>query len=220
MLTAMVTRTQTVAENSEDTTSRRPRDRDQTESRLTQAAIEMLRADGVLAGLNLRDVANQAGVSRASIYKFFGSRRQLLRRALSLRIGELDDYHGVSKLPFAKRKMRLIGDETNSLHGQLISLLVIDGDDEVAPMPFFEQAMDRMRDDVDAGHIHDDHTGDLEAVHIAFHTATRGYNLLRTAYARQAGVSPQELDARVRPVFETWLRAMGEPAIDDTKGTT
>lgn len=213
----MVTRSQTLGENSPGDDTPRSRDREHTEKRLVHAAVEMLRADGILSGLNLRDVATRAGVSRGSIYNFFGSRRQLLRRALSIRIAELDDYRGVSTLPFAARKMRIIGDDVHAVHGELISLLVIDGDDEVVPMPFFEQAMGRMRDDVDQGHIHDDHAGDLEATHIAIHTATRGYNLLRTAYARQVGVSTEELDARVRPIFESWFRQLGEPLPPTTK---
>jgi len=92
--------------------------------------------------------------------------------------------------------------------------LVIDGDDEILPMPFFDSAMHRMEDDADKGHIHADNAGDLEALHIALHTATRGYNLLRTAYARQIGVTVDELDARVRPVFESWLRSLSEPQPD------
>ena len=211
MLSGMNAPTQTRNAESGDASSRRSRDRDKTERRLVQAAIEMLRADGVLSGLNLRDVATNAGVARASIYNFFGNRRQLLRRALAIRIAELDDYNGVSPLPLVERKMRLIGDEDNALHGQLVSLLVIDGDDEINPMPFFDAAMQRMHDDVEHGHIHSDHANDLEALHIAIHTATRGYNLLRTAYARQIGVSVDDLDARVGRVFETWLRQLSEP---------
>lgn len=216
----MGTLTQTKqGDHSEKATSGRTRDREQTEARLVEAALEMLNADGVLSGLNLRDVAEAAGVARASIYKFFGNRRQLLRKALAIRIAELDDFHGVSPLPFAERKMRLIGDKNNALHGRLISLLVIDGDDEILPMPFFEAAMERMHDDVEQGHIHQDRSHDLEAIHIALHAATRGYNLLRGAYARQAGVSVEELDARVRPVFESWLQAFGEPNPDTVRST-
>jgi len=219
MVSAVSTSTQAadVKANSTDTntghgTRSRPRDRELTEARLAQAALEMLRANGVLAGLNLRDVAAAAGVARSSIYNFFGSRRQLLRRALAIRIAELDDYSGVSTLPFVDRKMRLVGDEDNALHGQLVSLLVIDGDDEILPMPFFDAAMERMEDDVEHGHIHPDNANDLEALHIAMHTATRGYNLLRGAYARQLGVTVEELDARVRPIFESWLQSLSKGA--------
>lgn len=219
MLAAMVARKQAEDANPNGDGPRRSRNRDQTERRLAQAAIEMLRAEGVLAGLNLRDVAANAGVARASIYNFFGDRRQLLRRALAIRIAELDDYNGVSPLPFVERKMRLVGDEDNALHSQLVTLLVIDGDDEVLPMPFFDAAMDRMCNDVEQGHIHKDNANDLEAAHIAVHAATRGYNVLRTAYARQAGVTVDELDARVRPVFESWLNALREPkTCTDTGG--
>lgn len=207
----MVSETQTDDVEAKSSGSRRPRDREQTESRLVQAAIEMLSADGVLGGLNLRDVATNAGVARTSIYNFFGDRRQLLRKALAIKVAVLDDYNGISPLPFVDRKVRLIGDKDNALHGQLISLLVIDGDEEILPMPFFEAAMRRMQDDVDSGHIHEDHAQDLEALHIVIHAATRGYNLLRTAYARQAGIAVDELDARIRTVFEAGLQQLSEP---------
>lgn len=208
MLPAVSARTQT----RDDTTGpKRTRDRELTEQRLVQAAIELLGSEGVLSGLNLRDVAERAGVARASIYNFFGNRRQLLRRALAIRIAELDDYRGVSTLPFVERRMRLVGDEDSAFHGQMVSLLVIDGDDEILPMPFYEQAMERMRADLENGDIHPDHAADLDALHVAIHTATRGYNVLRSAYARQMEISVEELDARIRPVFESWLRQLTEP---------
>jgi AcrR family transcriptional regulator len=53
-----------------------------TESALQKAALLLLERNGVLAGLNLRQVADEAGVNRGLVYHYFGSRRDLLRAAL------------------------------------------------------------------------------------------------------------------------------------------
>jgi AcrR family transcriptional regulator len=51
-----------------------------TAQTLERAARELLERDGVLGGLNLREVADHAGVNRGLVYHCFGSRRDLLRR--------------------------------------------------------------------------------------------------------------------------------------------
>ena len=56
-----------------------------TERRLIDAALDLIRSNGVLAGLNLREVAEAAGVNRGNIYHYFGSRRDLLRAAIARR---------------------------------------------------------------------------------------------------------------------------------------
>ena len=50
-----------------------------TEAALQRAALDLLGRNGVLAGLNLREVADEAGVNRGLVYHYFGSRRDLLR---------------------------------------------------------------------------------------------------------------------------------------------
>lgn len=188
------------------------RDRDMTERRIVQAALDILQRDGVLAGLSLRDIAAQAGVSRGNIYNYFGTRRELLRRALRIRYIELDERLGSHPPPFVERKLRFIGGPPENHYGtDVLSLLVLDGDDDIVAMPFFEDALAGMRSSVDDGDIHPDHAGDLEALHIAISAATRGYNLLRPAYARQLGVSIDELDERVRKVMKRWLTQMAQP---------
>ena len=59
--------------------------RAETERRLIDAALDLIRRNGVLAGLNLREVAAAAGVNRGNIYHYFGSRQELLRAAISRR---------------------------------------------------------------------------------------------------------------------------------------
>lgn len=64
------------------TSSPRHPDRAATEAALEEAALRSLERDGVLAGLNLREVAAEAGVNRGLVYRYFGSPRELLRAAL------------------------------------------------------------------------------------------------------------------------------------------
>jgi AcrR family transcriptional regulator len=188
------------------------RDRDQTERRIVQAALDILQREGVLAGLSLQDIAQQAGVSRGNIYNYFGTRRELLRRALRIRYIELGERLGSNPPPFVERKLRFVGGPPGIHYGtDVLSLLVLDGDDDIVAMPFFEDVMTGMHSSVDVGDIHPDHAGDLEALHITITAATRGYNLLRPAYARQLGVSIDELDERVRKVMTRWLTQMAQP---------
>ena len=188
------------------------RDREQTEHRIVQAALDLLQRDGVLAGLSLQDVAEQAGVSRGNIYNYFGTRRELLRQALRIRYLELGERLGSPVPAFVDRKLRFVGGPSENLYGtDVLSLLVLDGDDDIVAMPFFEEAMTGMRSSVEVGDIHPDHADDLEALHIAISATTRGYNLLRAAYANQLGVTIDELDERIRKVMEHWLAQMAKP---------
>ena len=61
------------------------RNREETERRLIDVALDLIRKNGVLAGLNLKEVAEGAGVNRGNIYRYFGSRQELLRAAINRR---------------------------------------------------------------------------------------------------------------------------------------
>jgi AcrR family transcriptional regulator len=67
------------------------RSRAETERRLIDVALELIRDNGVLAGLNLRQVAEGAGVNRGNIYHYFGSRQELLRAAINRQFEALVD---------------------------------------------------------------------------------------------------------------------------------
>ena len=188
------------------------RDLEQTEHRIVQAALDLLQRDGVLAGLSLQDVAEQAGVGRGNIYNYFGTRRELLRQALRIRYLELGERLGSPVPAFVDRKLRFVGGPSENLYGtDVLSLLVLDGVDDIVAMPFFEEAMTGMRSSVEVGDIHPDHADDLEALHIAISATTRGYNLLRAAYANQLDVTIDELDERIRKVMGHWLAQMAKP---------
>jgi pimeloyl-ACP methyl ester carboxylesterase len=63
----------------------RARGREATEALLRDAALRLLDREGVLAGISLQDVADEAGLSRGLIDHYFGSRQALLRSALEAR---------------------------------------------------------------------------------------------------------------------------------------
>ena len=63
--------------------TKKKRSRAETEQKLIEVALKLLRDKGILAGLNLREVADGAGVNRGNIYHYFGSRQELLRAAIN-----------------------------------------------------------------------------------------------------------------------------------------
>jgi len=73
----------TEPENQTEMANKPKRSRAETERRLIEVALELIREKGVLAGLNLRKVAEGAGVNRGNIYHYFGSRQELLRAAIN-----------------------------------------------------------------------------------------------------------------------------------------
>jgi AcrR family transcriptional regulator len=189
----------------------KPKGREETESRLIEAALELIARNGVLAGLNLREVADLAGVNRGNIYHYFGSRQELLRAAIARRFEVIGDsmLAAARGMPFVDRRilsLRLPGAQDS----QLRALLSIDGDASVDPMPRCEEALALLVADVEAGDIDPGH--DLEALQVALSAFLRGYRIFRKGYARRLEVDPAELDQRVAKVFEVWLKAMASPA--------
>jgi AcrR family transcriptional regulator len=187
------------------------RSRAETERRLIEVALDLIQRNGVLAGLNLREVADGAGVNRGNIYHYFGSRRELLRAAIPRRfeaVAEslLADRRGVS---FVDRRLRAFR-STGTIHdSQLRALLVIDGDDTVDPMPRYEEALSRLRQDVIDGDIDRGH--DLEALQVALSALLRGYRIFRKQYAKRIDTDTDDLDERVAEIVRTWLEAMARP---------
>jgi AcrR family transcriptional regulator len=185
--------------------------RAETERRLIDAALDLIRRNGVLAGLNLREVADGAEVNRGNIYHYFGSRRELLRAAINRRFEAvvdslLADRRGV---PFVKRRLWAFRSIDKSQDSKLRALLVIDGDDTVDPMPQYEAALSRLRQDVIDGDI--DRAHDLEALQVAISALLRGYQIFREPYARRIDTNVKDLDKRVAAIVRTWLEAMAEP---------
>jgi AcrR family transcriptional regulator len=187
------------------------RSRAETEQRLIDVALELIRKNGILAGLNLREVADGAGVNRGNIYHYFGSRQELLRAAINRRFEAVVDSIVASKrnVPFVARRLSTFRSRDTLNDSQLRALLVLDGDDSVDPMPQYERAINHLRQDMIDGDVHRDH--DLEALHAALTALSRGYRIFRVPLAKRMGIGARELDERLTRIVRTWLEAMTRP---------
>jgi AcrR family transcriptional regulator len=188
------------------------RNRADTEQKLIDVAIDLIRQNGVLAGLNLREVANGAGVNRGNIYHYFGSRRELLRAAITRRfeaMGKILDARKKRHAPFVERRLGAFQEKETINDSRLRALLVIDGDEDVDPMPRYEEMLSLLRQDVIDGNIDPAH--DLEALQVALSALIRGYRIFHEQYARRIDTDPNDLDARITEIIRTWLEAMARP---------
>ena len=196
------------------------RSRAETEQKLIDVALDLIRDKGVLAGLNLREVAEGAGVNRGNIYHYFGSRQELLRAAISRRFKAL-----VSTMTASNQNKRFVERRLNSFRlsegsndSKLRALLVLDGDDTVDPIPFYEEGLSQLRKDVIDGDIHREH--DLEALQVALSALLRGYRIFREPYANRLDIDADELDERVSGIMRTFLESVADApsSLDQSKG--
>lgn len=194
-----------------DTGAKAGRNRAETERRLIDTALDLIGRKGVLAGLNLREVADGAGVNRASIYHHFGSRRDLMRTAIARRFEAVSEHwaRDERKLAFTDRILEAFRMIDRINDSRLRALLVIDGDDSVDPMPRYEEALSDLRLHVIEGEI--DHGHDLEATQVALSSLARGYRIFREQYAKRTHIDVDDLDERVAGVLRSWLEAMERP---------
>ena len=203
-----MTQAETSSASKSEAKIKKRRSRTETEQRLIDVALELIRTNGVLAGLNLREVAEGAGVNRGNIYHYFGSRQELLRGAINRRFGAVKNRLVASKrnLPFVERRSQMISARDSINDSKLRALLVLDGDESVDPMPQYEGAISHLRQDVIDGNIHRNH--DLEALHATLTALNRGYRIFRIPIARRMGISAKDLDSRVTAILRSWLKAM------------
>ena len=196
------------------------RSRAETERRLIDVALNLIRDNGVLAGLNLREVAEGAGVNRGNIYHYFGSRQELLRAAINRQFEAIVDSlsKSSSKTGFVARRLnafRVNNSNDKNNDSMLRALLVLDGDDTVDPIPLFEGGLSQLRQDVIDGDIDKGH--DLEGLQVALSAMQRGYRIFRLPYAKRLGMAPKELDARVSNTLSIWLEAMARPPTESQR---
>ena len=203
-----MTQAETSSASKSEAKIKKRRSRTETEQRLIDVALELIRTNGVLAGLNLREVSDGAGVNRGNIYHYFGSRQELLRGAINRRFGAVKNRLVASKrnLPFVERRSQMISARDSINDSKLRALLVLDGDESVDPMPQYEGAISHLRQDVIDGNIHRNH--DLEALHATLTALNRGYRIFRVPIARRMGISTKDLDSRVTAILRSWLKAM------------
>jgi AcrR family transcriptional regulator len=193
----------------------RPRtpNRPATEAALQTAALDLLERNGVLAGLNLREVADEAGVNRGLVYHYFGTRRDLLRSALRRDVEQrLADFAPGLGLSAGARYERFL--RTALGHRQAIVLallLVLDGDKGVRMVPDPDGVRERLDRDIDEGGLPPDVDG--IGVHAALASLVYGYTALRDRLADELSVDPGDLDERVA---STVGRLVGRLAPDPT----
>lgn len=183
--------------------------RAKTEAELEAAALALIQRDGVLAGLNLREAADHAGVNRGLVYHYFGSRRGLLRAALRKDAGRrLDAVRSGDRLPFGARWRRFLRVMTGEAEAvRLMTLLILDGDTRLRTMPLRDETQRLLEADKSDRALASDL--DLEAAHAAIVSFTWGYVVYREALARESDMTPDELDERVAVVFDLMLRGLG-----------
>jgi AcrR family transcriptional regulator len=196
-------------------TRRRRRDRDATVRDLRDAARRLLQRDGVLAGLNLREVADEAGVNRGLIYQYFGSRQELLRAAINeIRWSATEPYGEWRRLSFPQRRAYIFGQALKQLEFiRLEALLALDGDpgdESVGLFPGLERSTKDMQADQEAGTL----DPDLDPVMTQLMTASTylGYCIFRETMARDAGERPEELDKRALRFFERMMEGLAPRA--------
>ena len=189
------------------------RGRAETEQKLIDVALDLIRQRGVLSGLNLKEVAEAAGVNRGNIYHYFGSRQELLRSAISRQFAAIVDSikEAGPTTGFISRRVRnfLKHNQDNVSDSQLRALLVLDGDPDVDPIPMYEAHLSQLRKDVIDGAIDKRH--DLDALQVALSAFGRGYRIFRLPYAKRVGLTPEELDQHVSLILTSWLAAMADP---------
>lgn len=202
---------------------RRRRTREETEADLLAAARRLLQRDGVLAGVNLREVATEAGVNHGQIYQYFGSRQALLRACAA----DLVERHSTGReghwdRPFGERRTamfryRLEDPETVKLE----ALLALDGDEDFSALPRFTQTRRSLERDQAEGALPAD--TDATAAHVMTAAALMGYTIFREVYARDTGVPLRELDERAENMFARMVACISgpapEPAIGDPEPT-
>ena len=185
-------------------------DRPATESALQQAALLLLERNGVLAGLNLRQVAEEAGVNRGLVYHYFGSRRDLLRAALRANVAErISDFLPGRAMSAPARYERFFRTMLGHRQaGVLAALLILDGDQGVRMVPDPAGTRERIRRDVDAGVLPPDI--DEDGLHAAFASLIYGYMVLRDQLAGEFDVDADKLDEQVATTIERLLGALAD----------
>jgi AcrR family transcriptional regulator len=191
-------------------------DRAATEAALERAALELLDRNGVLAGLNLREVAAEAGVNRGLVYHYFGSRRDLLRAALGSDVRErmhdlAQGTHGDLRQRFANYFRTMLGHRRAVV---LSALLVLDGDRGVRFDVDATRRRRRFARSVERGEAPEGQ--DADAYWVATSSLIYGYAIFRTRFAEELGVEASELDERVLATVDRLLAGLSglatEPA--------
>lgn len=202
-----------MAKSATSTTEKRATgSRRSTEVLVEEATLELLAEDGVLAGLNLQEVANRAKVNRALVYHYFSTKRELLRSAIKHRMASGGDKERTPDTVMELGDRVALGLERGLAYEQILhltTLLHLDGSTAPKLMPNAASTLVLLDRDRLAGKIPDE--ADLAALHALYAAFTFGYVLFHEVLARDLGIETAELDRRVaaeaRRVFGTAMPA-------------
>ena len=163
--------------------------------------MELLRRNGILAGLNLREVAEEAGVNRGLVYHYFGSRRDLLRSALGrdlkTRLGAITS---TANHPLKVRIGELLRSMVRTAdHVRIAALLFLDGDRSVRFMPLRDEWLKMLDDDIARKDLGED--VDTRALLGIITALSHGYALFRAPIAKELGMGVREMDERVESLL-------------------
>ncbi|MGW4243318.1 TetR/AcrR family transcriptional regulator [Nocardia sp. NPDC004722] len=189
---------------------RKKRDRARTESDLFDAVERLLERDGMLAGLNLNEVAAEANVNRGQIYQLFGSRQELLRAALAHRLtGLATEFPGHWDLPFAERRRRLMRAALSGKWMAFMTMLALDGDTQLSIFTDPEDMNAALGRDKAYGAL----PAEVDAVALNVLTAATvaGYAVFRDTVARDLDVPVAELDERIVAAYDYLLERIAQP---------
>lgn len=184
----------------------RKRDRAGTDRKVLDAALRLLSRDGVLAGLNLREVADEAGVNRGLIYQRYASRQGLLRKAIE-QSGWANQpiFHEGRAKRFAERRQAVFDASLNAAYAlKLLALLVLDASEPLVVFPMLDRTREDLARDVEQGALAED--VDPLAAHVMTAATYLGYAIYRDHFARDVGLEPHELDRRASVAFSQMLR--------------
>ncbi len=183
--------------------------RNATSRELEKAALALLKKNGVLAGLNLREVADLAQVNRGLVYHYFGSRGDLLRAALRRDSARRSDSYVIEEpsrsiVHRIELWTRLSLKYAEQL--RLVAILLLDGNTRVRLMPRREATQQDLRDDQDSGAITAD--VDVIALHALLQSTALGYAVARKQLAKEFGIGVRDLDSRILSLMERIARGL------------
>lgn len=184
-------------------------DKEATMRLIESASLELLAEHGILAGLNLREVAERARVNRGLVYHYFGSRRALLRSSLRRGFHQANERLRIpADMP---RPSRLARDHFRGSLGYLdrwrtVSMLLLDGDPDVKVLPLIANGQRRFTEAKKNGIVAPD--ADAREFYALLWSIVYGYATLRTAIARDLGLKPATLDHRMEALVERLFTVM------------
>jgi len=165
-----------------------------------EAALAHIAERGVLAGLNMREVADAVGVTPANIYHHFGSRQGLLRAALTHQIEQLTaPIDAAVTEPYAEWRTAIFDLIQENPPLRNTALLALDDDPAYEALVLWELAAEHYQRLIDEGDLPEGF--DYLAAHVLTLSMSMGVAIYGAAVSRQMGLTPSEVVERTRALF-------------------